>query len=99
MAALLTEARSAALTRGQSSVVVKARPWRAWSASGGSVIREVPLESTLGVVLQLGNARDSSEIAYGPLGLGRFANETLEFRRGTASARLIVSGYGRLRRD
>lgn len=99
VAGLLTEARSAALTRGRGSVVLTAFPWRAWSVGDHSVVGTVELESTLGVVVYVGGGRDSTEISYGPMGLGRFANQTLEFRRGAARSRLIVSGYGRIRRD
>ena len=99
IAGLLSEARAAALAHGEGSVVIKPTPWRAWSATGDSTLRSVALESNWGVEVVLGAGRDSVAIRYGPLGLGRFASATLIFRRGAASRRLVVSGYGRVRRD
>ena len=99
---LLGEARAAAMEHGGGIVRLEAAPWRAWSlarvTAGDSVLREVPLEADLGVGVELPGGRTTSEIAYGPLGVGRFANETLRFRRGAATSGLVVSSYGRVRR-
>ena len=40
-----------------------------------------------------------TDIMYNALGLGVFASETIEVRAGAARARLVVSTYGRVRRD
>lgn len=99
---LLAEARAAAMERGAGAVRLEGGPWRAWSlvrgAAGDSILREVSLAGDLGVEVELPGGRASAEIAYGPLGLGRFANETLRFRRGRTTSGLVVSSYGRVRR-
>jgi hypothetical protein len=58
----------------------------------------VALQEEYGVSLDLGGGRTDVELAYDALGLGRVASQTVVFRRGDATAELVVSGYGRLRR-
>ena len=95
---LLAEARATAMEGGAARVRLEAGPWTAWSSAGDSTLRLVALETDLGVAVELSGARTTAEIDYGPLGLGRFANETVGFRRGNATAGLVVSSYGRVRR-
>lgn len=95
---LLAEARALAMERGGASVRLEAAPWRAWIVVAGTAGRAVALEQELGVDVALSGGRTATEILYGPLGLGRFANETLRFRRAGVATTLIVSSYGRVRR-
>lgn len=97
VAGLLREARGAARAHGGARVI--------WEA-GGPVTLRVAEDSVLrryhpgvhGVEVRSGGARDGGELVYGPLGLGRAASLTLEFRRGRAARSLVVSSYGRVRR-
>lgn len=52
-----------------------------------------------GVRVRVGGNRDEAVVVYGPMGIGRAASLTLHFERGRASATLVISSYGRLRRD
>ena len=47
---------------------------------------------------QVGGARDVAELSFGPAGTGRFANATLQVRRGRVTREVVVSSYGRIRR-
>lgn len=52
-----------------------------------------------GVRLTLGAGRDRAEIPFNGLGIGVFANETIELVAGSARVRLVISSYGRVRRE
>jgi hypothetical protein len=67
--------------------------------AGDSLVRSFRLDSDGRVVLVLARGRREAEIGFGGLGLGLFASETLEFVVGDARARLVVSSYGRVRRE
>ncbi len=97
-AALLADARVAAVRTGSARLVIQGRPWRAEARSGDSLLTAVALEAELGVTVELAGGKERAEIAFGPLGLGIVASETVWFRRGEASKALVVSGYGRVRR-
>jgi hypothetical protein len=62
-------------------------------------LRRVALGTEFGVTLSLGGAATEVDLAYDALGLGRLASQTITFRRGSAAAALVVSGYGRVRRQ
>lgn len=51
-----------------------------------------------GVDLEIAGSRDEVGLEYGPLGIANFASTTLILRRRGAESRLVVSGYGRVRR-
>lgn len=99
VAGLVAQARVAALAYGGARVHVHAAPWRAWVEVGDSVFGEVALERDLSVTVELPRGRSATELRYDALGLGQVASETLRFRRGDAVRALIVSGYGRVRRQ
>lgn len=98
VAGLLAEARVVAMERGGASVHLADGPWRAWSVADGEVVRTIQLERETGVLVELGGGRREVSLDFDALGLGVVASRTLIFRRGDAEARLVVSGYGRIRR-
>lgn len=61
--------------------------------AGGSI----DLAREFGVELGPAGAA-ASRLRFDPLGLGRTANRTLEFRRGRVADTLTISAYGRVRR-
>lgn len=99
VAGLVAEARSAALGSGAAAVHLASDPWRAWVQAGDSVYPAVGLEAEWGVAVDLSRGRTAATLAYDAMGLGRVASETLRFRRGGRTAALVVSGYGRVRRE
>ncbi len=99
VAGLILDARAAAMAGGEGAVLISSGPWRARSTTGTATIRSLEIERGLGVTVALSGGRADTAVRFGPLGLGRFASETVEFRRGEARARLVVSSYGRVRRD
>lgn len=99
IAALLVRTRALALGGEGASLHVDAVAGRAWITSGGSVTASLDLATGSGVNVLLGGGRPRTEIPFNGLGIGVFANETLEFSRGSSTARLIVSSYGRVRRE
>ncbi len=66
---------------------------------GDSVVRAFPLDPEGRVSVLLGRGRQETELDFGGLGLGLFANETLELQAGGARTRLVISSYGRVRRE
>lgn len=96
---LLAEARLAAVETGEASVRLSGPPWAAAVLIGDSTVRFLSLEGEHAVGLELNGSASSVELEYGPLGIGRLANQTVGFRRADAYAELVVSGYGRVRRQ
>lgn len=99
LVAMLLETRTAAVEHGGASLHVDAEDMRAWVTVGDSTTREMRLGEDGRVRVALGGGRRSTETPYNALGIGVFANETLEFLAGSARARLVVSAHGRVRRD
>lgn len=99
LVAMLLEARTAAIEHGGASLHVDAETTRTWVTVGDSTTHEMRLDEDGRVRLALGGGRGRTEIPYNALGIGVFANETLEIRAGSQRAGLIVSAYGRVRRD
>lgn len=64
-------------------------------AAGGG--RSIDLARQFGVELGPAGAA-TSRLRFDPLGLGRTASRTLEFRRGRVADTLTISAYGRVRR-
>jgi len=95
---LLAEARAHAMRAGGASVTISAGPWRAVAATPDTLLRAVELERDLQVAVDLGAGRTSAVLRYDGLGLGRVASQTIEFSRGDATAALVVSSFGRVRR-
>lgn len=98
VAGLVAEARVDALGRGGVVVIIRSRPGSAEVDAPGRPDRTIAIEGDLGVEVVLGRGRPVTELHYDALGLGQVASETVSFRRGTAEAALVVSGYGRVRR-
>jgi type II secretory pathway pseudopilin PulG len=95
---VIAEARLAAMETGEARVVLHGSPWTASAAVADSTLRTVPLGSQYGVTLSLGGAESDLELVFDALGLGRMTARTIGFHRGGASAELVVSSYGRVRR-
>jgi prepilin-type N-terminal cleavage/methylation domain-containing protein len=95
---LLAEARTAAIERGGASVRIHTDPPDAEAVSGGVSLGRANVGAELGVAIDLGGPSDV-ELSYDALGLGRMAAQTISFRRGLETAQLVVSGYGRARRQ
>ncbi len=96
---LLQETRTAALKRGGASLHITSTDGRAWITVGDSTIRVLGVGDAGRVRIVLGGGRSFTEIPYNALGLGVFANETVELRAGSARAAFVVSAHGRVRRE
>jgi prepilin-type N-terminal cleavage/methylation domain-containing protein len=98
VAGMLREARVAARVHGGSRVLVEAGSPIELVVRGDSVLRSYdPWEH--GVLVSPRGTRTGAELVYGPTGLGRASSLTLEFERGPVVRSLVVSAYGRLRRE
>ncbi|TVP42979.1 MAG: prepilin-type N-terminal cleavage/methylation domain-containing protein [Gemmatimonadales bacterium] len=98
VAGVLREARSAARVHGGARVVVEAGGRVELLVRADSVIRRYD-PAVHGVRVVPRSARTRVELVYGPSGLGRATSMTLDFERGGVSRPLVVSSYGRVRRD
>ena len=96
---LITRARGEALRRGGSSLIIRRNPAEATIEIDGEVIHRLDLEPTWGIDLMLSGGRPSAELRFDATGLGRMAARSVTFTRGSAVARLIISAYGRIRRE
>lgn len=96
---LITRARGEALRRGGSSLIIRRNPAEATIEVDGEVIHRLDLEPTWGIDLMLSGGRPSAELRFDGVGLGRMAAQSVTFTRGSAVARLIISAYGRVRRE
>lgn len=95
--ALFHRARMEARLHGEARVLIREGDGVfVLDANGDPVGRAEP--SARGVDLRIGGDRVEAEMRFGPLGLAAFASATLELERGRGRARLVVSGYGRVRR-
>lgn len=93
---LYLEARTVALTHGETTITVVSRPPSVRIHVDDLLLRSANLDSS--VSLRLGAGRDSSRVRFDALGLGRFASETVTLTRGDATRSIVVSSYGRIRR-
>ena len=100
-AAALSQARALALARGSAVAIV--------DGAQGTVAVESPAGRPagetvrVGALFHVGIDTDGAPAAtvtlrFDALGIGRFSNHTLRFRRGVAAAHLTLSSYGRPRR-
>jgi prepilin-type N-terminal cleavage/methylation domain-containing protein len=96
--ALVAEARLAGMEWGSASVRVTTAPAQAEARSAAGTLRIARLQEEFDVSIALSGGTTEVELAYDALGLGRMASQTITFRRGSATAGLIVSSYGRARR-
>ncbi len=67
--------------------------------SGGELLHRVDVESTWGTQVVLSGGRPSVELRFDATGLGTMAARSITLTRGSAVVRLIVSAYGRVRRE
>ena len=95
---LLHRARQAAIARGGAELLLRADPPHADLLAGSDTVGVARLGDRYGVALTLSGGRPEALLAFGPLGLGRVASQTLSFRRGEAETRLVVSSLGRVAR-
>ena len=99
LVALVVEVRRVAIERGGAELVVRAEPSEVLLVAGRDTLRTVRWPASLGAPrLVIGGTRSTLELAFDRAGLGRFANATLEFRRGREASELVLSSYGRVRR-
>jgi prepilin-type N-terminal cleavage/methylation domain-containing protein len=98
VAGILREARGAARVHGGARVEVVAGGTVDLRVRGDSLLRRYD-PAGHGVRVSPRGSRDEAELVYGPTGLGRASSLTLEFRRGSITRPLVVSAYGRVRRE
>lgn len=98
-AAALARTRAVAVARGGATLVLQRDPgmFRIQDATG-AVIEVGALAQGYGVALETSGVEPEIRIRYDALGIGRVASRTLRFRRGSASATLVISSYGRVSR-
>jgi type II secretory pathway pseudopilin PulG len=96
---LIHEARAHAIREGSAIVRLDVDSARARIVVRDSVRRAESLGSSGPVRVELPGGRTSAEIPFNALGLGVFANETVWLEVGSARAGLVVSSYGRVRRQ
>ena len=96
---LITRARGEALLRGGSSVIVVQSPAEIRIKAGGQVLHRVDIGGTWGTDLVLSGGRASVELRFDASGLGSMAARSVTLIRGSAVSRLIISAYGRVRRE
>ena len=94
--ALLLEGRGAAVASGGATVVLRASPPAGRIDAGSRIGRWEALSPD--ITMHLGSSRDSAQVRFDGLGIGRFANLSLYVRRGNATTGLVISSYGRIRR-
>jgi len=97
--ALIHQTRQIALERGGAALELDAEQgWASILVGDSAVVRaRVPAERR--ARLRLGGGRERTVVPYNGLGLGVFAVETIELVAGGALGRVVVSGYGRVRRE
>jgi type II secretory pathway pseudopilin PulG len=93
----LARARRESRLSGGAVLQIRRAGSRLWVEAGVPPRDTLALEERFGVHMEPGAA--SAALAFDALGIGRLANRTLAFARGDASARLVVSAYGRVRRQ
>ncbi len=85
----VVEARSLAAEAGGATLVVRSDPGSTFLVVGADTVRRAPL-GVDGVRVDR-----AADLDFDAMGLGRFANATLRLTRGSASASVVVSAYGR----
>lgn len=95
---VIAETRLAAIEAGGATVHITSHPAAVRAATGAHTLRAIDLSGEYGVTLELAGGRADVELAFGPLGLGTMAGQTIGLRRAESRAELVVSAYGRVRR-
>ena len=80
-------------------MIIGQNPAEARIEVDGEVLHRLDLEPTWGIELMLSGGRPWAELRFDAVGLGRMAARSVTFTRGSAVARLIISAYGRIRRE
>ncbi len=96
---LITRARGEALRRGGSRLIVVRNPAGIRIEADGELLHQLDLGATWGTELMLSGGRPFVELRFDGSGLGRMAARSVTLTRGSAVARLIISAYGRIRRE
>ncbi len=96
---LITRARGEALRRGGSSLIVVRNPAEVRIEARGELLHRVDVGATWRTELVLSGGRPTVELRFDASGLGRMAASSVTLTRGSAVARLIISAYGRIRRE
>ena len=96
---LITRARAEALRRGGASLIVVRNPPEIRIEARGELLHRVGMGATWRTELVLSGGRPSVELRFDASGLGRMAASSVTLTRGSAVARLIISAYGRIRRE
>ena len=96
---LITRARGEALRYGGASLIVNRNPAEVRVEAGGETLHRVDMGATWRIELALSGGRPSFELRFDALGLGRMAARSVTLTRGSAVTRLIISAYGRIRRE
>jgi type II secretory pathway pseudopilin PulG len=99
LVAMIAQARGEALRRGGSSLVIIRSPAEIRIEADGETLHRVDLATSWGTEIVLSGGRPSAELRFDALGLGRMAAHSITLTRGAAIARLIVSAFGRIRRE
>jgi prepilin-type N-terminal cleavage/methylation domain-containing protein len=93
----IERARREARLSGGARLELRRDRSRLWIESSGRSGDTLELESRFRVRMEVSPA--SASIPFDALGLGRLASRSVGFVRGNARAGLIVSSYGRVRRQ
>ena len=96
---LFHRARAVAVAKGGATILLTSQPSTISLESGKEVHSFVSFDNGREVRLSLSRNRSEVELSFDPLGLGRVASQTLIFSRGSSTARLVISSYGRLERQ
>ncbi len=96
---LIKRARAEALRGGGSSLIVVRNPAEVRIEARGELLHRVDVGATWRTELVLSGGRSTVELRFDASGLGRMAASSVTLTRGSAVARLIISAYGRVRRE
>ena len=96
---LIKRARAEALRGGGSTLIVVRNPAEVRIEARGELLHRVDVGATWRTELVLSGGRSTVELRFDASGLGRMAASSVTLTRGSAVARLIISAYGRVRRE
>lgn len=94
---LFHRARSAARLHGNAELIFAEGADPLLRLSGSDHPQRIAIVDR-GVALEVEGPRNEVAISYGSLGIASVASATLILRRRDAETRLVISGYGRVRR-
>ncbi len=96
---LITQARGEALRHGGSSLIIISSPPEIRVEASGEILHRVDVGASWRTDLVLSGGRPSVELRFYASCLGRMAARSVALTRGSAVARLIISAFGRVRRE